>query len=106
MGLPGRVIGPSEKSEQLVRVEVAGEEHEISVAILEEDVDVGDWLEIHMGHAMAKLSEEQAQEMISFMEELDAVHRRAFQEAFGEDDGDVDQEGAPDGVADEDVEGA
>lgn len=84
VGLPGRVIGPSEKSDQLVRVEVAGEEHEISVAILEEDVDVGDWLEIHMGHAMAKLSEEDAQEMISFMEELDAAHRRAVEAAFGE----------------------
>lgn len=100
VGLPGRVIGPSEKSDELVRVEVAGEEHEISIAILAEDVDVGDWLEIHMGHAMAKLSEEDAQEMISFMEELEAAHRRAVEATFGEppeDDASSDADDGSDG---------
>lgn len=88
VGLPGRVIGPSDRGDQIVRVEVAGEVHDINIGILEEDVDVGDWLEIHMGHAMAKLSQEEAQEMISFMEELDAAHRRAVEEAFGEEPSD------------------
>lgn len=92
VGLPGRVVGPSEKSDQLVRVDISGQEHEISVAILEEDVEVGDWLEIHMGHALAKLSDEEAQDRIAFMEELDAAHRRAFDELF---------EGQPDDEGDE-----
>lgn len=76
VGLPGRVVEIVDADHHIVKVVVAGETHDVNAAILrDEDVRVGDWLELHMGMAMAKLTEEQARETIAFMDELDAAHR-------------------------------
>lgn len=76
VGLPGRVVEVVDPEHHIVRVEVAGETHDMSAALIaHEGIAAGDWVEIHMGHAYTKLTEEEAQEMLAFMEELDAAHR-------------------------------
>lgn len=76
VGLPGRVIAVVDAEHHIVRVEVGGETHDMSAALIaEEGVGPGDWVEIHMGHAFTKLTEQEAQQMLAFMEELDAAHR-------------------------------
>lgn len=76
VGLPGRVVEVVDEAHHIVRVEVAGETHDMSAALIaHEGIAPGDWVEIHMGHAYAKLTEEEAQDMLAFMEELDAAHR-------------------------------
>lgn len=80
VGLPGRITEILDAEHGLVRVRVGERTHDVSAAIIEdEDLEVGDWLEIHMGHALAKLSEEEAREALDFMEELDAAHRGALE---------------------------
>lgn len=76
VGLPGRVVEILDADNRIVRVEVADRHYDVSAAILaeDEDVAVGDWLEIHMGFALAKLEEDEARGMLEFMEELDAAH--------------------------------
>lgn len=79
VGLPGRITDILDPEHRLVRVRVGERTYEVSAAIIEdEDLEVGDWLEIHMGHALAKLSEDEAQEVLDFMSELDAAHRGAL----------------------------
>lgn len=76
VALPGRVVEVVDTEHHIVRVEVAGETHEMSAALLaDEGVAPGDWVEIHMGHAYVKLTEEEAHQMLDFMDELDAAHR-------------------------------
>lgn len=76
VGLPGRVTGIVDEEHHIVRVEVAGEVHDMSAALIaHEGIAPGDWVEIHMGHAYAKLTEEEATQMLAFMDELDAAHR-------------------------------
>lgn len=90
VGLPGRVTEILDAEHHLVRVRIGDRTYEVSAAIIEdEEVEVGDWLEVHMGHALAKLSEEEAREVLDFMDELDSAHRGALEdlEALDEDDG-------------------
>lgn len=76
VGLPGRVVEVVDPEHHIVRVEVAGETHDMSAALIaHEGIAPGDWVEIHMGHAYTKLTEQEATEMLAFMEELDAAHR-------------------------------
>lgn len=92
VGLPGRVIAVVDEEHHIVRVEVGGETHDMSAALIaEEGVGPGDWVEIHMGHAFTKLTEEEAKEMLAFMEELDAAHRgelERLERDLGESPGD------------------
>lgn len=88
VGLPGQVTEILDEEHRLVRVRVGERTYEVSAAIVEDEtVEVGDWLEIHMGHALAKLTEDEAREVLDFMEELDAAHRGALQDLEAQDEG-------------------
>lgn len=81
VGLPGRIVEILDEEHRLVRVRIGDRTHEVSAAIIEdEELHVGDWLEIHMGHALAKLSEDEARQALDFMDELDAAHRGALEQ--------------------------
>lgn len=89
VGLPGRIVEIIDAVHGLVRAKVGDRIHQVSVAILDdEDLQVGDWVEIHMGHALARLSDEEAREALEFMDELDAAHRASLDDA-GVDDGEA-----------------
>lgn len=81
VGLPGQIVEILDEEHRLVRVRIGDRTHEVSAAIIEdEELHVGDWLEIHMGHALAKLSEDEARQVLDFMDELDAAHRGALEQ--------------------------
>ncbi len=72
LGIPGRVVAFLPESEgQLAMVDVLGTERPVNVGMLEDtDVQVGDHILIHMGFALEKVSEAQAQEALSMLEML------------------------------------
>jgi hydrogenase expression/formation protein HypC len=77
VGLPGRVVEVVDPEHGIVRVDIAGSMSTVSAGIVLSDgeqVEVGDWLEIHMGHALAKIDEAAAKEVLAFFDELDAAH--------------------------------
>lgn len=83
VGLPGRIVEFVDRVHSIARVDIAGKLKDISTAILDsgdEDLEVGDWVEIHSGFALAKLDEDQARQMREWMEELDAAHRSTVDE--------------------------
>lgn len=48
-------------------VDVAGTKREISTIMLGDDVQVGDWVMVHAGFAMAKMDEQEAKESLAFL---------------------------------------
>ena len=79
LGVPGRIVGIADVDEQRAVAEVEGVRREISVALLgirdedgkvlahgdaseQEAVGVGDWVLIHVGFAMSRIDEEEADE--------------------------------------------
>ena len=61
LGSPGQIVETNVQHEHLARVEVNGVGRLINVALLEDEHLVpGDWVLIHVGFAMSKINEEEA----------------------------------------------
>jgi len=69
LGVPARVL---EKNGAAAVVELGGVRREISVMLLD-DVSVGEWVIVHAGFAIEKLSEEEAEQTLSLFREIAAA---------------------------------
>jgi hydrogenase expression/formation protein HypC len=62
LGIPGRVVELLDVHEHLARVEVSGVGRVVNIGLLEDEgVAVGDWVLIHVGFAMSKIDEAEAE---------------------------------------------
>jgi hydrogenase expression/formation protein HypC len=62
LGIPGRVAALDATNPHLATVEVTGVRRRINVGLLEdEDLAVGDWVLIHVGFAMSRIDEAEAE---------------------------------------------
>jgi hydrogenase expression/formation protein HypC len=82
LGIPGQVVEFVADNRDLAKVEVAGVRRTINVALLEDEgLQLGDWVLIHVGFAMARIDEEEARLALeglqllgrAFEDEVDAV---------------------------------
>lgn len=55
---------------QMALTSLSGVEKEISLSLLQEDVQVGDYVIVHVGYALSKLDEEDAKKTLAYFEEL------------------------------------
>jgi hydrogenase expression/formation protein HypC len=61
LGIPGQLVEFMEEHEHLVRADVSGVTRVINIGLLEDEhLQVGDWVLIHVGFAMSKINEEEA----------------------------------------------
>ncbi len=62
LGIPGEVVELVDSNHHLAKVDVAGVRRNINIGLLEEEeLAKGDWVLIHVGFAMAKIDEGEAQ---------------------------------------------
>lgn len=61
LAIPGRIVEILPERENLALVEVSGVRRKIDVGLLDDDpAKAGDWVLIHVGFAMSKISEKDA----------------------------------------------
>jgi hydrogenase expression/formation protein HypC len=71
LAIPGRVVEFVDSEHQLAKVDVSGVRRTINVGlVLPEGLDVGDWVLIHVGFALSKVDEAEAQRTLEFLREL------------------------------------
>jgi len=71
LAIPGQVVGFSEEQPLLARVDVAGVKRNINVGLLDDNtVAIGDWVLIHVGFALSRISEEQAADQLRMLKAL------------------------------------
>ncbi|MGA1846837.1 HypC/HybG/HupF family hydrogenase formation chaperone [Deferribacter abyssi] len=72
LGLPGKVVEIKEFS---VIVDIAGTKREVSTMMLADDIEVGDYVMVHVGFAIAKMDPKEAEEtlktIIEYADEID-----------------------------------
>ena len=62
LGIPGRVADFDDTNPHLATVEVTGVRRRINIGLLEDEgLVVGDWVLIHVGFAMSRIDEAEAQ---------------------------------------------
>jgi hydrogenase expression/formation protein HypC len=71
LGIPGQIVEFVDEANDLAKVEVSGVRRTISVALVRPDgIAIGDWVLIHVGFAMSKIDEQEAQETLQMLREL------------------------------------
>lgn len=70
LAIPGQVVKFLEGSnDQLALVDVVGVKRRINIGLMEDTpLVLGDWVLIHVGFAMSKVDEREAQEALSMLE--------------------------------------
>jgi hydrogenase expression/formation protein HypC len=62
LGIPGQVVAFLDPANHLATVDVSGAQRTISVRLLaDEELTEGDWVLVHVGFAMARIDEAEAQ---------------------------------------------
>ncbi|MBO0844009.1 MAG: HypC/HybG/HupF family hydrogenase formation chaperone [Nocardioides sp.] len=69
LGLPGRVVELSDDGDTAM-VDVAGMTREINVGLLPEPVTVGDYILIHSGFALERMTAEEARDALDILGSL------------------------------------
>ncbi|AWK70974.1 MULTISPECIES: HypC/HybG/HupF family hydrogenase formation chaperone [Rhodococcus] len=73
LGIPGQVVDIVDAQQHLAKVDVNGVQRTISVRLLAEDnLVVGDWVLVHVGFAMAKIDEIEAQLTLDQVQKMGA----------------------------------
>jgi hydrogenase expression/formation protein HypC len=69
LGIPGEVIEILPERPDLARVNVSGVRRAINIGLLENEVvEPGDWVLIHVGFALSKIDEDEANAALAFLE--------------------------------------
>ncbi len=88
LGIPGKVLAiDTESSLPMGRVEFGGIGKDVCLAYLP-DVQVGDYVLVHVGFAISKIDEQEAEEIFDYIEQIGALSE-------------IDADGAPDQRASE-----
>jgi hydrogenase expression/formation protein HypC len=68
LAIPGQIVDFSPEQPMLARVSVSGVQRNVNVGLLEDgEVRAGDWVLIHVGFALSKIDEQQAQEQLRML---------------------------------------
>ena len=95
LAIPGRIVEICSEQEQVGVVEVAGVRRKVQLGLLAEDMPMtGDWVLIHVGFAMSKISESDAAEQMHLLSML-GEREQAMEEVRGYGD---DESVSPNGA--------
>jgi hydrogenase expression/formation protein HypC len=98
LGIPGQVVEMTDADAYLATVDVSGTKRVISVRLLAgTGLDVGDWVLVHVGFALAKIDEREAAATLdavkkmgkAYTDELDAFRSTAVVKPTGRRPGSV-----------------
>ncbi|OUM85927.1 MAG: hydrogenase assembly protein HypC [Bacillus thermozeamaize] len=83
LAIPGQVVELLDEHHHYAIVDVSGVRRKINIGLLKnQGAQVGDWVLIHVGFAMSKISEEQAAEQLRLLHML-GESEEALQEVQG-----------------------
>jgi len=78
LGIPGQITEITDSEKLLAKVDVSGIKREINIACIIDaehppEKCVGDWVLVHVGFAMSRIDEEEAERTLKILEELGEV---------------------------------
>ncbi len=76
LAIPGKVVEIIDVENHLAKVEIGGVRRAVNIGMLD-DIVLGDYVLVHVGFAMSKIDEKEAEETLRMLRELGS-----FQEEF------------------------
>ena len=95
LAIPGQIMKIGEEQPMLARVDVGGVQRNVNIGLLDEgEVGVGDWILIHVGFALSKIDQEQAEDQLRMLRAM-GEDQLAIEEvrgySFAEPQGELDE---------------
>lgn len=86
LGIPGQIVEFVDEAHDIAKVQVSGVRRNVNVGLVRPDgIEPGDWVLVHVGFAMSKLDEKEAQETLDLLRMLGSVYEEEL-EALAESD--------------------
>lgn len=86
LGIPGEVVEFLPERADLAKVNVAGVRRAINIGLLSEgELNVGDWVLVHVGFAMSKIDEEEAAATLNMLSGLGQAYADELTALAGSD---------------------
>jgi len=76
LAIPGKIVEITDVENHIAKVEVGGVRRGVNIGMLD-DVGIGDYVLVHVGFAMTKVDEKEAEETLRLLQELGS-----YQEEF------------------------
>ncbi|HEX2151716.1 MAG TPA: HypC/HybG/HupF family hydrogenase formation chaperone [Stellaceae bacterium] len=75
LGIPGRIVAIDDVTRKLATVDIGGVKRRINIACVVDGAHpvedcLGDWVLVHVGFAMARIDEREAEETLRILQEL------------------------------------
>ncbi|MEP6912041.1 MAG: HypC/HybG/HupF family hydrogenase formation chaperone [bacterium] len=71
LAIPGKIVEIVDEENSIAKVEVGGVKRNINIGMLDkEEARVGDYVLIHVGFAMSKVDEKEAEETLRILKEI------------------------------------
>lgn len=83
LAIPGRIVEIVDEDLQLAKVDVGGVRRTINISLVndeEEKVGLGDWVLIHVGFALSRIDEAEAQSTLRVLEEIGEAYQQELHE--------------------------
>jgi hydrogenase expression/formation protein HypC len=83
LAIPGQIVEIVDDENRLAQVEVAGVRRTINIALLDSDGQLtapGDWVLIHVGFAISRIDESEAQATRLLLEQMGAEYQQELDE--------------------------
>jgi len=83
LAIPAQVVEVIDEVNRLAKVEVAGVRRTVNVSLLDDDggsAKPGDWVLIHVGFALSKVDEQEAQATLRLLEQMGAEYEQELEE--------------------------
>jgi hydrogenase expression/formation protein HypC len=83
LAIPGRVLEVVDEDLRLARVDVAGVQRNVNIGLLDGEAGAavpGDWVLIHVGFAMSKVDEEEAQATLGLLQQMGDAYEQELED--------------------------
>jgi hydrogenase expression/formation protein HypC len=84
LAIPGQIVEVVDESNRLAKVDVAGVLRTINIGLLDDGdragVGTGDWVLIHVGFAMSKVDEEEAQATLELLQQMGDAYEQELED--------------------------
>jgi len=79
LAIPGRVIEIADEHNRLAKVEISGVLRNVNVGLLD-GVEPDDWVLIHVGFALSKVDEDEAQATLALLQEMGEAYEQELRD--------------------------
>jgi hydrogenase expression/formation protein HypC len=83
LAIPGQVVEIVDAPNRLAKVDVAGVARNVNVGLLDREGDAaepGDWVLIHVGFALSKVDEEEAQSTLRLLQQMGDAYEQELED--------------------------